>query len=124
MYFYAYQDNQSTLRIVNTGKAPQLRHVSRTHGVDIGLCWEQTKAKNCIALDCVTHVQAADIFTKFFPNWPKWYNACMLIGVVPPEIHDKLIKIKEGGAIVETAKVAKPNIETAKVEHTNTIKKG
>ena len=55
-----YQDNQATAKIVLTGKSPALRHVSRTHGINIKWLHEATQGPNIRLKDCLTDAQAAD----------------------------------------------------------------
>ena len=77
-----WEDNQATSRMIISGRFPALRHVRRTHGVN--LCWMHESYKQGIfALrDCHTDRMAADIFMKHFSNQEKWDHASFLIGVV------------------------------------------
>ena len=77
-----YQDNTATSRIAWTGKAPTLRHVQKVHGVSVRWVHEQVRSSMVELIDCHTDAQAADIFTKFFINPPKWHHNLALIGTL------------------------------------------
>ena len=47
-----YEDNQATLRIVNTGKPQELRHVSRTHGISISALYGGKEQGIFVPCDC------------------------------------------------------------------------
>ena len=58
-----FEDNQATARIMETGKAPTLRHIQRTHQVNIAWLSDVIKTQKSINLcDCDTNCMAADIF--------------------------------------------------------------
>jgi hypothetical protein len=78
-------DNAAALRIIETGKSPALRHLGRTHRVDLAFLHETYKAGQFSAEDCSTDKMCADIFTKAFPNKDKWLHACRIIGHVVPD---------------------------------------
>ena len=67
-----YEDNQATARIVETGKYTAMRHVKRTHGVQLSFLTDLLKRKVYVLKDCHTKAMAADIFTKFFTDKLKW----------------------------------------------------
>ena len=79
---YLFEDNQATCRIISTGKFPTLRHVKRMHGVSVSWLHDAYNTGVFKLFDCVTDVEAADIFTKHFVNADKWRHALDLIGVV------------------------------------------
>eukprot|EP00972_Heterocapsa_arctica_P008835 1296109-Heterocapsa_arctica.AAC.1 len=67
------EDNKATIHILKTGRNPTLRHLSRTHGVNV--CWLSKVFNDLKAIDlvhCETYKQAADIFTKAFHKPIKW----------------------------------------------------
>jgi hypothetical protein len=79
------EDNEATIRIINTGKSPALRHVGRTHRVDLAFL-QENKVKGEMDLQyCPTEYMCADVFTKHFLNVAKWEYAITLIGHVNPE---------------------------------------
>ena len=77
------EDNQATMRILQTGRNPTLRHLGRTHRVD--LAWLSEVFRNnkqvCIRY-CVTSEMCADILTKAFTNPLRLTHACELICMV------------------------------------------
>ena len=78
------EDNQATIKVVKNGYSPKLRHVSRTHKVDLGSVYEVVEQENVDLKYVDTLLQAADIFTKALgPN--KWDNALALLGLYPEE---------------------------------------
>ena len=58
-----YQGTQATMRILQTGKAPTLRHIKRTHQVSIAWLHERIGDPQIELHGCITDVMAADIFT-------------------------------------------------------------
>ena len=75
------EDNEACRIVVQTGNNPQMRHVERTHRVDIRWIHEQYSRK-LYGLERVdTTAQAADIFTKPFSEKAKWDHACKSIQV-------------------------------------------
>ena len=79
-----YEDNQATLIVIKTGRNPTMRHLGRTHRVDLSFLVETFKNNSDLTIKyCVTSEQCADILTKAFTNAPRWLHACELIGVVP-----------------------------------------
>ena len=79
-----FQDNQATMRVLLTGKAPTLRHFPRAHGTPLKWMFNAVQEHGNLC-DCATDVMAADIFTKYLIDEIKWVNACNLIGVVSPK---------------------------------------
>ena len=82
------EDNTATIQIMLTGKTPMLRHLSRTHGVN--LQWVHERLTGRVPSDsalsvsyCKTHDQCADILTKDFQSYPKWRHALYLLGIRP-----------------------------------------
>ena len=74
------EDNQATILVVRKGFSPKLRHISRTHKINL------SSLKECIDDPSVeikyidTNEQAADIFTKALPP-QKWFKALCLLGI-------------------------------------------
>ena len=81
------EDNQATIRIVKNGFSAKLRHISRTHKIDLSSLSEQFRQAN-IKLDYIdTKEQAADIFTKSLEP-AKWGAALDMLSIyqVPPPL--------------------------------------
>ena len=83
-----YEDNQATAKIIRSGKFEKLRHVDRTHGVQLSFVTEQLRAGRYEIKDCHTRAMAADVFTKFFVNKDKWVHAITLIGMWQPKTEE------------------------------------
>ena len=79
-----YQDNQATARIMTTGRAPTLRHITRTHSVSVAWIHERVASDDIQLHDCVSAVMAADMFATQFIDRDKWIDVCSLIGIVDP----------------------------------------
>ena len=74
------EDNQATILVVKKGYSPKLRHVSRTHKVNLS-CLSEVFAEGGTTIEYVdTKYQAADIFTKALPP-QKWGAALSLLGM-------------------------------------------
>ena len=54
---------------------------------------ERLRDETCSLEDCHTDCMAADIFTKHFVDQRKWQHAITLIGVLTPELQQKLLKV-------------------------------
>ena len=74
------EDNQATIKIVKKGYSQKLRHISRTHKVDLSSI-KEVLDRDTVSVEYVdTNLQAADIFTKgLAPH--KWDNALDLLGL-------------------------------------------
>ena len=74
------EDNQATILVVKKGYSKKLRHLSRTHRVNLSSLKEQVSSPH-VKLDyVVTKEQAADIFTKALPP-QKWGPALAMLGL-------------------------------------------
>ena len=61
------EDNQATIQILKTRKNPTLRHLNRTHRVNVSwLCEVFTNLNEVELRYCKTDEMAVDIFTKAF----------------------------------------------------------
>lgn len=75
-----WEDNQACITVCVTGYSPKLRHIQRTHKVNLGSIHELINLPEISLLYIVTDAQAADIFTK--PLVPaKWPNAIELLHI-------------------------------------------
>ena len=74
------EDNQATIIVVEKGYSPKLRHISRTHKVNLSGLSELLDDPD-IKIEYVdTLEQLADIFTKALQP-QKWYHALCLLGI-------------------------------------------
>ena len=88
-----FEDNQACKTIAVTGKYPKsVGHVKRVHGVQLLTVTERLRDGTCSIEDCHTESMAADIFTKHFSDQRKWRHAITLIGIITPELQQKLLK--------------------------------
>ena len=76
-----HEDNQATILVVKKGFSPKLRHIARTHKVDLGCLSEVFANENMILQYVNTDEQAADIFTKALPP-QKWQAAMQMLNIV------------------------------------------
>ena len=84
------EDNQATITILKRGYSPKLRHILRTHKVNLGSVKEELDKQEILLEYCPTEYQCADIFTKGLPP-NKWNNALQLLGMdtkKPPHADD------------------------------------
>ena len=76
-----HEDNQATILVAKKGYSPKLRHISRTHKVNIASISELLQPETGVEIAYVdTTKQAADIFTKQLPP-QKWDAAIRLLGM-------------------------------------------
>ena len=63
-----FEDHQAMLRIVTTGKHQALRHVLRTHRVNVHWVSQVCREQPIDLGACESHLMAGDMFTKCFGN--------------------------------------------------------
>ena len=73
------EDNVAAIQIMKTGKNPTIRHLGRTHRVDLAWLHERVECGEVVLSYCQTNDMAAYIFTKAFSSWEKWQEVCELI---------------------------------------------
>jgi len=79
-----HEDNQAMIAVCKSGKNPTMRHLNRTHKVDIAWLHERFQEPEFELVYTVTTEQAADIFTKGFTDRDKWRHAQSLINHFVP----------------------------------------
>ena len=79
------EDNQSTIRILESGKSPACRQTGKTQRVNLAWLSEQFRRKHYQLVHAATARQSADICTKPFTTSEKWNNALKLINHVEIE---------------------------------------
>jgi hypothetical protein len=90
-----FEDNQATIKVVEKGYSPKLRHIQRTHKVNLGSIKEVFDGEGCEISYITTDKQAADIFTKALPP-QKWGAALNMIGIFSEPL-PKCVTAHEGG---------------------------
>ena len=70
------EDNEAVIKILQKGRSGKLRHVARTHRVNIDWLFEALRDPGMVARYCRTDYQTADISTKAITkpetwNWPQ-----------------------------------------------------
>jgi len=76
-----YEDNQATIKVVKKGYSRKLRHITRTHKIDLGSIKEAFENDNITISYVITTQQSADIFTKALAPL-KWNSALELLNIV------------------------------------------
>ena len=74
------EDNQATMQVVQRGYSSKLRHITRTHKVNLGSLAEFFEDPHNVLKYTETTQQVADIFTKAVEG-SKWQNAISLLRV-------------------------------------------
>ena len=75
------EDNEACISICNSGYSSCMRHLSRTHRVNVAFL-SQTLKENGISIEKIeSELQRADPFTKTFAG-PAWQHALALMGLV------------------------------------------
>jgi len=62
------EDNEATSRTVDTGKSSALRHIGRTHRVDLAALHETNSKGDMNTKCCPTDYICVDVFTKHLPT--------------------------------------------------------
>ena len=75
-----WEDNEATIKVVKKGYSAKLRHVTRTHKVNLGSLYEVFRGEDHEIKHVATNEQSADIFTKGLEP-AKWDNAISLLNM-------------------------------------------
>ena len=75
-----FEDNQATITVVKKGYSKKLRHLTRTHKVNISSLNEACTSDNTVLAYIDTKKQAADIFTKALAP-ALWSNALIMLAI-------------------------------------------
>eukprot|EP00972_Heterocapsa_arctica_P031015 4562966-Heterocapsa_arctica.AAC.1 len=72
------------MQVLKTGKNPTMRHLSRTHRVNVAWLGEDFRKCDQVHIAyCNTNEQAADLLTKGFTDPIVWERVRSPIGIVP-----------------------------------------
>jgi hypothetical protein len=76
------EDNDAVIKMCIKGRAPNMRHVQRTHRINVDSIFERILTDPAISIKWVgTKVQCADIFTKGNFSEQTWRYLCRLIQI-------------------------------------------
>ena len=79
-----FEDNDAVIQMCNKGRSPTLRHVPRTHRVDLDWLWERVREDPGVFVRYVgTKEQMADIFTKGSFSSEQRLRLCRLAQIGP-----------------------------------------
>ena len=81
------EDNEAVIKILAKGRCPKLRHVARTHRVNLDWCYEVFRWPEVKASYVATTHQIADICTKAITKGETWERLISLMGIRAPGKH-------------------------------------
>ena len=74
-----FEDNDAVIKQTIKGRSPNMRHVARTHRVDLDWLWERIRNDPGVFIKYVgTKEQIADMFTKGSFTIEQWSKLCRL----------------------------------------------
>ena len=74
-----FEDNDAVIKVCIKGRSPNMRHVPRTHRVDLDWLWERMREDPGVFIKYVgTKEQIADLFTKGAFTQEQWHRLCRL----------------------------------------------
>jgi len=76
-----HQDNTATIQVIRNGFSVKLRHLGKTHKIDVTSLYDVFKADSLDLKHCPTDMPAADVFTKNLEQ-SKWQHALSMIGII------------------------------------------
>ena len=68
------EDNTTAIRVITSGKKPTIRHMSRTHRINIQFLHAPVVRKQVQLVSCRTDHMCVDIVSKHCTNLPIWRN--------------------------------------------------
>jgi hypothetical protein len=78
------EDNDAVIKMCIKGRSPNMRHVARTHRVDLDWLFERIREDPGINIQYInTKQQIADIFTKGQFTTEQWKKLCQLAQLGP-----------------------------------------
>ena len=76
---YVFEDNDAVIKMCIKGRSPNMRHVPRTHRVDLDWLFERVRADPGVFIRYVgTKEQIGDLFTKGAFSADQWWRLCRL----------------------------------------------
>ena len=84
------EDNEAVIKIVSKGRSPQLRHLPRTHRIDVNWPFEVCSSPRVLMRYVHTSHQIADMFTKAITKVDTWIHLLDLAQIRQGPILNKL----------------------------------
>ena len=78
-----HQDNTATIQVIRNGYSARLRHLGKTHKINVQGLYDAFKEPDISIQHCPAEQQAADVFTKSL-EVHKWQSALDMIGIFDP----------------------------------------
>ena len=89
---YIFEDNEAVLKMCIKGRSLAMRHVSRTHRIDLDSLFDRMLHDSTLRMRFVgTKDQMADIFTKGSFSDNAWKDLMELLQIVP----SKIVKVRK-----------------------------
>ena len=80
-----FEDNEAVIKTTLEGRPPTMRHLTRTHRIDLDWLFERLRDDPNIDIRYVgTKQQIADFLTKGAVSGEQWENLCKLAQIGPP----------------------------------------
>ena len=93
---YFVQDNDAVIKMVVKSRCPTLKHVPRTHRIDLDWLFERIQMDPCIFGRYIhTKLQIADMLTKGNFTSEQWLVLCSLMHLGPPPSRKKPMEEKK-----------------------------
>ena len=74
-----FEDNDAVIKMIIKGRSPNMRHVPRTHRVDLDWLFERVRTDPGVFIRYVgTKEQIGDMFTKGAFTADQWWRLCRL----------------------------------------------
>ena len=86
LFLYFHEDNETAISIMQSGYSQSLRHIQRTHGINLRALHERFKEPWYHLMYQRSALMSADIYTKGFPLPPAWQLATRLINHIDPDL--------------------------------------
>ena len=86
------EDNQAMLQCIRTGRNATMRHLQRTHRVQVSWIHERYTNQDFLFNHEGGDRMSPDVFTKMFADKDKWIRARQLINIVMPSELDRIIE--------------------------------
>ena len=94
-FLYALEDNDAVIKMIVKGRSPNLRHVGRTHRVDLDWLFERINKDPGMFVKWVgTKEQLGDILTKGSFTADAWNSLLSLSLMLPPSNRKSVADLK------------------------------